>query len=78
MLNQVNMQNHHQSHTACSTADSLLDHQRPPVAECQTVCYMIWQVRHGQGDEAVELLARECGRPLPDIAGVRPTQLFAR
>lgn len=42
------------------------------------MCCALWQVRHGQGDEAVELLARECGRPLPDVAGVRPTQLFAR
>lgn len=35
-------------------------------------------MRYGQGDSAVEVLARECGRPLPDVAGVRPTQLFAR
>lgn len=26
----------------------------------------------------METLAGECGRPLPDVAGVRPTQLFAR
>ena len=36
------------------------------------------QVRYGHGDEAVDTLVRECGRQLPDVAGVRPTQLFSR
>jgi hypothetical protein len=60
----------------CATACCVIS--GPPLAGCQIMRCMHRQVRHGQGDQAVELLARECGRPLPDVAGVRPTQLFAR
>ena len=31
-----------------------------------------------EGSDAAEALAKECSRPLPELHGILPTQLFAR